>query len=191
MPAVILTAAGRRKFDAEYPKHQVFTKTDLAKFEMVWDGSLHTVSKGAQKNFGSYAMRVGRSWEKKPDIFSEAYYKRAIARAIVFREVEKIVTAQPWYDGGYRANVVAYAIARVSLAAHEREKHVDFDRIWQTQSVSRPLMHALTLAAKAAHDVITAPPGANQNVTEWAKQQACWDGWPARTWNGPQYGWAN
>jgi len=181
-----LTTAGRRKFDAEYPKQQVFTKTDLAKFEMVWQQEPHTVSKGAQKNFAAYAMRVGKTWEKRPDTFNEAYFRQAVARAIVFKEVEKMVTAQPWYEGGYRANVVAYAIAKVSLAARDREKHVDFERIWQTQSVSQPLMDALTLAAKAAHDVITAPPSANQNITEWAKQQACWDrvasrdvDWPA------------
>jgi hypothetical protein len=36
-------------------------------------------------------------------------------------------------------------------------------------------MEALTIAARVAHDVITTPPSANQNVTEWAKQQACWD----------------
>jgi hypothetical protein len=170
-----LTASKQKAFDLEYPKSQVFTKTDLAKYEMVWERAPHIVSKGAQKNFAAYAMAVGKQWESKSDVFNENYFKRAIARAIVFKEVEKMVTAQPWYEGGYRANVVAYAIAKVSQAAHDREQHVDFERIWLTQSVSPPLMDALTIAAKMAHEVITDPPSANQNVTEWAKQQACWD----------------
>lgn len=170
-----LSTANRRKFDMEFPKSQVFTKTDLAKFDVVWMCEPHTVSKGAQKNFAAYASWVGKVWEQHSDAFNEAYYRHAIGKAIVFREAERLVSAQPWYEGGYRANVVAYAISKVSQAAHDRERSVDFERIWQTQSVSPALVDALTLAAKAAHDVITAPPGGAQNVTEWAKQQACWD----------------
>ena len=170
-----LTVAEKRRFDAEFPRSQVFTKTDLAKYEMVWEREPHIVSKGAQKNFAAYAERVGKRWEQQPDAFNEAYYRRAIARAIVFRAVERLVTAQPWYEGGYRANVVAYAIAKVSLAAHQQDRVVDFERIWQQQATSANLTDALSLAAKAAHDVITNPPSSTQNVTEWAKQQACWE----------------
>lgn len=170
-----LTTSAKSKFDIEFPKSQVFTKTDLAKFEMVWEREPHIVSKGAQKNFATYAARIGKTWEKRPEMFNEGYYTRAIARAIVFREVEKMVSAQPWYEGGYRANVVAYAIAKVSQEAHDAGVYVDFKSIWQTQEVPQPLMDALTAAAKTAHDIITSPPSANQNITEWAKQQACWE----------------
>jgi AIPR protein len=170
-----LTTSAKRKFDAEFPKTQVFTKTDLAKFDMVWMRVPHIVSRGAQKNFGEYAAWVGKVWEKHSDAFNESYYHHAIAKALVFREVERLVSAQPWYEGGYRANVVAYAISKVSLAAQERDRSVDFERIWLAQAASPHLMEALGVAAKSAHDVIINPPGGYQNVTEWAKQPACWE----------------
>jgi hypothetical protein len=44
----LMTQAQKNKFLQEYPRSQLFTKTDLAKFENVWDVIPHIVSKGAQ-----------------------------------------------------------------------------------------------------------------------------------------------
>ncbi|MBI2847142.1 MAG: AIPR family protein [Chloroflexi bacterium] len=169
-----LTAAQRRSFDLEYPKRQMFSKTDLAKFQNVWRGQPHVVSKGAERNFAEFARFVSEAWSKRPDNFNEAYYREAVAKAIVFNEVEKLVTEQPWYQGGYRANVVAYAIAKLAHDVETRGSAVDFARIWRAQSISPGLREAFTIVAKAVHGVLIDPPSTTQNVTEWAKQQACW-----------------
>ena len=170
-----LTQAGRNRFDLEYPKKQVFTKTDLAKFMNVWREKPDTVSKGAQKNFADFASFIGGEWDKRPDDFNEMYYREAVAKVIVFRSVEQLVTAQPWYQGGYRANVVAYTIAKLSHDVAQRAESINFDRIWRAQGISPGLRGALTVAAKAVHEVIVDPPENMRNVTEWAKQQACWN----------------
>ena len=170
-----LTEADRRKFDLEYPKKQVFTKTDLAKFLNVWHEKPDTVSKGAQKNFADFASFIGGEWSRRADDFNEMYYKEAVAKVIVFRSVEQLVTEQPWYQGGYRANVVAYSIAKLAHDVVQRENSINFDRIWQTQEVSPGLREALTVGAKAVHEVIVDSPASMRNVTEWAKQQACWN----------------
>ena len=83
----------------------MFTKTDLAKFLNVWRDKPDVVSKGAQKNFADFASFVGREWNRHPNDFNEMYYREVVAKAIVFKSVERLVTAQPWYQGGYRANV--------------------------------------------------------------------------------------
>ena len=169
------TTRERRLFEAQYPRKQLVTKTDLAKFMNVWRFKPEIVSRGAQKNFADFAAFVGSEWSKNPDGFNEAYYREAIAKAIIFKTVEKIVTEQPWYQGGYRANVVAYAIAKLAHDLAQRERSLDFQHIWRTQAVSEGLHHALTIAATAVHDVIVEPPSSHRNVTEWAKQQACWN----------------
>lgn len=169
-----LTSAQRRSFDLECPKHQMFSKTDLAKFQNVWRGQPETVSRGAQKNFAEFAEFVSKAWLRQPDDFNEAYYRETIAKAIVFRQVEKLVTVQPWYQGGYRANVVAYAIAKLAHDISARGSALDFDRIWRAQSISDSLRDGLEVVAKAVHGVLVDPPSTTQNVTEWAKQQACW-----------------
>lgn len=170
-----LTPTQRRKFDLEFPKNQVFSKTDFAKYLNLWRGHPDIVSKGAQKNFGQFAFFIGSEWSRQPDAFNETYYRHGIAKAIVFREVERLVTEQSWYQGGYRANVVAYAIAKLGHDADRLGRSVDFDGIWKTQGISPHLKEGLEIAAKAVHDVIVEPIEGISNVTEWAKQQACWN----------------
>jgi hypothetical protein len=91
-----LTAAEQKRFKAEYPKSQMFTKTDLAKFENVFDDHPRWVNLGSQKNFGRYAVRIGKEWEKSSEGFNELYFRRAIARGILFRSAENLVKDQPW-----------------------------------------------------------------------------------------------
>ena len=102
------------------------------------------------------------------------FYREVVAKAIVFRSVEKLVSKQPWYQGGYRANIVAYSIAKLGHDTESSGRSLNFERIWNRQEISANLQEALSLAAKAANDVIVEPPVGMRNVTEWAKQQACW-----------------
>ena len=169
-----LTPAQRRKFDLENPRGQLFTKTDLAKFINVWEGRPHEVSLGAQKNFAVFARGIGKAWDRAPDAFSEAWYREAVAKAIVFKATERLVSEQPWYQGGYRANIVAYAIAKTADDVAERGRAVDFQGIWRRQALPPAMAAALTEVAEAVHDVLISPPDSISNVTEWAKKQACW-----------------
>ena len=169
-----LTPSARRKFDLEYPRAQLVSKTDLAKFLNVWEGNPDIVSKGAQKNFAAFAHAVGREWVKDETVFNERYYRHAIAKAIIFRATEKVVTEQTWY-GGYRANIVAYGISRLGHDLAIQGKSLDFDGVWKLQAVPHTMLEALASACTVANEVITNPPAGIRNVTEWAKQQACWN----------------
>ena len=168
------TRAERRKFDIEYPRRQKFTKTDLAKFLSVWDGLPHIVSLGAQKNFAAFAQRIGVAWKKSRNDFNEDWYREAIAKAIVFRATERIVSAQPWYQGGFRANIVAYTIARISHHVRMKKRSIDFQAIWRRQQPGSILLKTIAVVSKEVHDVLVDPPEGMRNVTEWAKKEFCW-----------------
>ncbi len=170
-----LTTSEKKKFKAEQPKSQMFTKTDLAKFENVWSKTPQTVNFGAQKNFTFFAKRIGNEWKKSPDSFNESYYKKAIAKAIIFRQTEKIVSTQPWYGGGYRANIVAYSLALIAHFCMKAGKNVDFLKIWNTQEVPDSMIRAIEITSKIVHDEITNPPQGISNVTEWCKKTLCWE----------------
>lgn len=169
------TTAQRRKFDIEYPRHQRFTKTDLAKFLNVWEGRPHEVSRGAQKNFAAFACRIGQAWKKTSIDFNEVWYREAIAKAILFKATERIVSAQPWYRGGYRANIVAYTIARISHHVKKINRAVDFQAIWRRQALDAEFRKTVEIVAKRMNQVLTNPTKEIRNVTEWAKKQDCWD----------------
>lgn len=170
-----LSASGIKKFELEYPKRQVFTKTDLAKYLLTWDGLPHTVSKGAQKNFADFAGTVGQAWKENPDRFNEAYFRDAVSKAIIFKATEGLVSAQPWYDGGYRANIVTYAVAKLVADVRRMGRGINLDAVWKTQQVPAGLLEALVVASAAVRDIIVNPPDwGGKNVTEWAKKEPCW-----------------
>lgn len=169
-----LTPAEQRRFKAEHPKPQMITKTDLAKFENVWDEHPKWVNLGGQKNFAKYAARIGKEWTASSDGFNEFYFKRVIARALIFRATEKLVSEQSWYNGGYRANIVAYTLAAISEICRRRERSIDFQSVWNAQATSDTLLEALAVAAGFVNEDIINPPQGISNISEWAKKDACW-----------------
>jgi hypothetical protein len=169
-----LTPAAQKRFDVEYPRAQQFNKTDLAKYENVWKQIPHIVSRGAQKNFAHYAQEIGTLWEKDEDQFNEQYFQQLVAKAIIFKETERLVSRQPWYEGGYRANIVAYTIAKMAHEVQRLNAAVNFEMIWKRQAVPAEMQLAIVDAARVVNDVIVNPPAGQRNISEWAKQQACW-----------------
>lgn len=164
----------QRRFKAENPKQQMFTKTDLAKFENVFDDHPKWVNLGSQKNFSHYASRIGKEWEKSSNDFNEMYYRRAIARGILFRTTEKLVSAQAWYNGGYRANIVAYTLSVLGEISRRKKAEINYPRIWAAQSIDNVLTKTIEYIAKEVYDDITTPPLGISNVSEWCKKEACW-----------------
>lgn len=169
-----LTPSEQRRFKAENPKPQMFTKTDLAKFENVWDDHPRWVNLGSQKNFARYAARIGGEWEKSSDGFNEFYFKRAVARGLVFRATERIVAGQSWYNGGYRANIVAYTLAILSELTRRRKACVDFLNIWQAQGIDAVLESSIAVVSGVVNEDIIRPPAGISNISEWCKKEACW-----------------
>jgi hypothetical protein len=171
-----LTKAKKDAFDAEYPKVQRFAKTDLAKFEMVWEGCPDLVSKGAQKTFGEYAKLAGQRWDKDSDSINELYFRAAVAKAIVFRNLERLVSEQQWYqdEGGYRAQIVAYTISKFDHLLKAKGLTLDFDAVWKEQAMPPVLARTLVKLAEVVRPAIIHPDSTVANISEWAKKSACW-----------------
>ena len=171
-----MTKAQERKFKIQNPKDQVITKTDLAKILNSWEKLPHIVSKGAEACFGEFAKKTEAEWKQKKDDFNIQYFHEAIALAIIFRSLDKLVARQPWYEGGYKANVVTYTIALLHcmIEKHFPGKELDLNKIWQKQQCSDVLMQQLTLMAEEVYYMITSTDRLVENVTQWCKQEACW-----------------
>jgi hypothetical protein len=175
-----MTPAQKREFKKVHPPQQKFTKTDLAKFLNVWRGLPHVVSLGAQENFANFAEFVASAWGDKTDArsggqFDERFYKHSVAKAIVFRATERIVSAAEWYDGGYRANIVAYSIAKLDSEYQTAGRVPDFDKIWETQRIPAALERTLYRIGREISSILSSPPTGIANVTEWAKKPGCWE----------------
>ena len=173
-----LTPTQKKDFQRIHPRAQLIVKTDLAKFENSWRQLPHVVSNGAQKNFNNFADYISKAWGETGHIFdNDIYFKDVVARAILFRAVEKLVSSADWYQGGYRANIVTYSIAKLaSVVELQRPNHsVDFKAIWGRQSISEALEQQLNAIAREVVDALTTPPIAQMNITEWCKKKECWE----------------
>ena len=131
-----MSPAEKIRFEADNPRRQVITKTDLAKVENSWQQLPHEVSKGAQKNFDVFSKYVVSEWQRNSPQFNDEYFRTIVAHAIVFRELEQLIPAQSdWYDGGYRANVVTFSIAKLVQIINEQGggKALNTQAIWKAQ----------------------------------------------------------
>ena len=172
-----LSPAQKRQFAVQNPKSQLLSKTDIAKLVNTWQGLPNKVSMGAQKNFMLFAEVISKEWTVEERKFNEAYFREVIALAIIFRQTEILVKQQDWYQGGYRANIVTYTIAKLNcmIADQAKGKQLDLRAIWAKQAVSSVLLTQITAIAVQVFGLLTDPNRPKDNVTEWAKMQACWD----------------
>ncbi len=160
------TPAKRKAWEAIHPRRQMISKTDLAKFEHSWSQLPHIVSRYAQKCYLDFMDRLDRRGTFVPD---EEYFRHAMARAIMFKQTERIVSRQKF--GGHRAEIVTYSLAWLS---HHTAMRVDLEAIWAAQTMPDPLATFLESVVVHAHAHVTNPPG-GQNVTEWCKKEKCWE----------------
>ena len=155
------TPARKKQFKATHP---LFTKTDVAKYEMTWDQLPYYVSEGAQKCFNRFTVALN-SHKVMPD---EKFYHNLIAKAIMFRTAEKLVSEQKY--GGYRANIVTYTLAWISWRSAQR---INLEQIWKEQKLSDALCDTIVSVSRMVHRKITNPPG-GANISEWCKKEKCW-----------------
>jgi hypothetical protein len=132
-----MSKSEKNKFTAQHPKNQLLTKTDFAKVRNTWRGLPHIVSRGAQTNFMNFAEWIDTEWSNSDVKFNEKYFEESVALGILFKHTENVVTHQPWYEQGYRANIVTYSIALFHKLVRSQfpGREVDLQIIWNRQSV--------------------------------------------------------
>lgn len=170
-----LTKAQKTQFLLENPKTQYLDKTSLAKSEMSWLRRPEVVSKGAEYSFKYFADNITERLEKDELAISETYFKHAVAKVILFREVEKMISKATWYDGGYRAQTVTYSIAYLSYYISQMKRFLNFDLIWEKQELPAELTKVLEEITEYVYEAITHPPAGSANISQWAKREACWE----------------
>lgn len=168
-----LSNAKKKEFQREHPKSQMFTKTDLAKFENSFAEVPHIVAMGAQKSYIKYIEQVVKVWEKKELTYNELYFKRLIGKAIVFKALEKQILKQSWYDG-YRSQIVTYTLSSFAAAVRNTGKLFKFEQLWIDNEAPEALIDHLLIFAESINDKIKLLEGGQSNVGEWCKKELCW-----------------
>lgn len=184
-----LTQSQAKAFKLKNPTSQVIKKTDLAKYIMTYAGHPHDTSKGAQAVMKKFSTLVqgndgeGGFWAENSSTVNENYFRELVAKAIIFKETEKLVSNLCWYKEvkAYRANIVAYTIALLSTYAKKKKLDINLKDIWNKQRMYEELVNQCVVTSKEVYDYLTGEREV-QNVTEWAKREKCWQNAQKQTW---------
>ena len=180
------TKSRQAAFDAKYPKRQVFTKVELAKYINAWEEKSsgqamvigpHIVVRGNEKN---YARFISSNLPGIKDI-DNVYFEDTIAKAILFKAADKRYGTKVSGNqiGEMKQVVVPYTIALLNRITEGR---VDLYKIWKNQSVSAELSDFLYELMKQVNKFILDKSPISHYI-EWAKKEECWRMVKAHDWD--------
>ncbi len=173
------TKSRQDAFDKKYPKGQVLTKTDIAKYlnayEEVYEGKKlvigpHIVARGNEKN---YARFINNNLPENLKKINNVYFEDTIAKAILFKTADKRygTKASDVHIGELKNVTVPYTIA---LLTRITDGKLDLYKIWKAQQLSPALSDFIfDLMIQVNEFIIKNSVGSH--YIEWAKKEECWD----------------
>jgi hypothetical protein len=166
----------RVKFISINPRSQLITKTNLAKYLNSFNLLPQVVSKGAEFNFSKFAELIAEKWDESIESFNQGFFKTSIAKAIIFKNIEKLIADQKdsWYKGGQRDKLVPYTISFIENALQRKNKEFNFDEIWKKQDTSFKLNELMTFIAEKVNALLQDPNRTVGDVSSYAKKDAFW-----------------
>ena len=139
------TPAKARNFQGENPRNQMFTKTDMAKYENTWRMRPWEVKLGAQGNLEKIGSVLINEWDENPDNFGIMFFKDLVAKAILFKTTDSAILKSNWYkeNTGLKAETTTYCIALLLYKLEKLGYRLNLKRIWETQKLSDSLINQI------------------------------------------------
>jgi hypothetical protein len=174
-------------FDKKYPKNQMFTKVELAKFinayQEVWNGKKlaigpHIVVRGNEKN---YARFINDNLPENIKNINSTFFEDAIAKAILFKSAEKRYGTKVQNNniGELRQVVVPYTLSLLNIITKDK---LDLYKIWKEQQISPALSDFIYDLMKQINQFILDESPVSHYI-EWAKKEECWNKVKSNSWS--------
>ncbi len=160
-----LRKTDQKAFRQQTPKQRRLSKLDVARYLSAWSGLPDKVCLGGQKNFQNFMQRLKDQPPPPPD---QAWFKRLIAIAVVYRAAEKKIRSMKF--PAYGAQITAYVVAGLSQRTGGR---IDFDRLWSKQAIS-PVLEQMIAEWASQLDASMRASAGQKNPSEWFKKADCW-----------------
>ena len=184
------TESDKKAFMALYPKSQVFTKGDLAKYTLSWDWVPWIASRGGEKaffefdskrHFGSEDPTLPggeeiKAWrandaDDNPQ-FNQYYFQELVGKAILYRGLDSALRRCEWCKG-YKSQIITYTISVLRLIVWQSKRVFNFYYVWSTQSIPMQWMDYLIGLAQGVQETMLET-AQGKNVGEWAKSSELW-----------------
>ena len=179
---ILRSREGRTKslqnaFDKKYPKNQMFTKVELAKYvnayQEIYEGKKlvigpHIVVRGNEKN---YAQFIANNLPDNIKKINNVYFEDSIAKCILFKNADKRYGKKPDSIGEMKQVVVPYTLSLINQITNNK---LDLYKIWKNQQVSPQLSDFIFNLMKQVNQFIL-DTYAGQHYIEKAKREECWE----------------
>lgn len=179
------TKALQLAFDKKYPKKQMFSKVEFAKYinayQEVYDGKKlvigpHIVVRGNEKN---YAQFIGNNLPENNKKINNVFFEDTIAKCILFKNADKRYGVKPNSIGEMKQVVVPYTLSLLNIIT---ENKLDLFKIWKNQDVSTELSDFIYNLMKQVNEFILDTYN-GQHYIEKAKKEECWDFVKNNSWD--------
>lgn len=171
-----------KRFKAKFPKFQVITKEQLGMYLTTLALRPYIVAKGKNFVIKEFNAIISDEFRKTRETFNEFYFKKCVCAAIIYRTTDNYLESNKdsakrhtgfWYKaGGYKLDIVPYSIAKIISAIPEGYV-LDWNLIWQKQSLSPAFMREIEIVTKMTNDFICDSHGII--VTEYCKKEDTWN----------------
>ncbi len=168
----LATSAQQRKFKELNPTSQKFIKSDVAKYINLWELEPYFVSQGSQKNFLQFIKKINEL-VKKNKFPSEFFYKKLIANALLFKEVDKLFgrkNTDAIGDTNLKSFTVSYTIAYFHYKTNNR---LDLWKIYDEQLIPKDLLRFMKDLLILIYDFLVRS-SSNTLISEYAKRESTW-----------------
>jgi hypothetical protein len=180
------TKARQTAFDRKYPKNQMFSKVEMAKYinayQEIYKGSDLVISpnivvRGNEKNYDQFIRNNLSDNVKK---INSVYFEDTIAKSILFKTAEKRYgTKHNDYNiGELRQVVVPYTLSLLNIIT---ENKLDLYKIWKNQQISPQLSDFIYDIMKQVNEFILEKSPVTHYI-EWAKKVDCWEQVKNNSW---------
>jgi len=180
------TKAKLLAFDKKYPKKQMFTKVELAKYinayQEIYDNKklvigLHIVVRGNEKNY--VLFRLFNLPENTKNI-NNVFFEDTIAKCILFKNAEERYGTKVKGNniGELRQVVVPYTLSLINILT---ENKLDLYKIWKNQQLSQQLSDCIYFLTKQVNQFILDKSPVSHYI-EWAKKEECWEQVKNHSW---------
>ena len=178
------TKALQIAFDKKYPKNQMFSKVELAKYinsyQEVFEGKRlvigpHIIVRGNEKNYSQF---IGNNLPENVKKINNVYFEDAISKCILFKNADKRYGIKPNSIGEMKQVVVPYTLSLLNIIT---ENKLDLFKIWKNQEVSKELSDFIFEMMKKVNQFIVETYN-GQHYIEKAKKEECWDLVKNNTW---------
>ena len=173
------TKSRQNAFDLKYPKSQLFTKVELAKYinsyGEVYEGKKlaigpHIVVRGNEKN---YVKFINNNLPDNIKRINNVYFEDTIAKAILFRTADKRYGTKKnhYCIGEMKQVVVPYTISLLNILTDGK---LNLYKIWKEQQLSEELSDVIYDLMRQVNKFIIEKSPVSHYI-EWAKKEECWN----------------